>query len=722
MSPNNNQVNRVSDKEDSAWNDELAVARPRQGLQGAAPAAETDGAAQPFIRAVNSQRLIAPANPDSVQTPGQFRRRRHRSSLRRVSRRFTKLVRWRVILIAVLIFSIMPAAGILVFATDATTRVQESLSNLKRVANTLTSRSFTELTLADFGRLQASVQDLAKSLGNARQQSSLVQHFSFLKSDLGTVSGALDGAEQVALAAQNILDGLQPALFFLMGGQSGQSLTTQISSGERLIELLRIGQGKFVTAREQLLAAQRDIKALNLNGLSPDLLLQIQQLEQYHEQLTTIDQFLLEGPDLLTTIFGLNAPRNYLVLSQNSDELRPSGGYISTYGWLRVRRFRITDYAYSPTTPLSPNPPPAEMATTLHIPDWWIHYSQPIYSAWDGSWYADYPHTAQMAAWFYDEGQNPRSPVDGVIAIDLMGFEKILESLGSVSVPGYDEVINAQNFREVVYRIRADKEGHKAFLAAAYKQIFADWQNIDENRAAPLLNAVLSALREKHIMVYFTDARLNEFMSLLGWDGAQRPGHYDYFMAADANLGNKSNSSITRSLTYDVAIQPDGSLKSRAALSYDYAASVADKDPAVKPEHYGNQKDYANLMQVFIPGGSTLTGTDNIQASPQTVNDEHLTTLVATVKVNFDSTERFQYSYTTPSLVEPFGPYQRYRLLLQKQAGTPGDAVNVQLALPPGASLVSASPAPAANYTLDNSILEFRFQLVTDQWIEVIFK
>jgi hypothetical protein len=238
----------------------------------------------------------------------------------------------------------------------------------------------------------------------------------------------------------------------------------------------------------------------------------------------------------------------------------------------------------------------------------------------------------------------------------------------------------------------------------------------------PLLNAVLAALREEHIMIYFTDARLNEFMSLLGWSGAQTPGNYDYFMVADANLGNKSNSSIYRSMTYDVTIQPDGSLKSRAALSYDYSASTADKDPAVQPEHYGNQKDYANLMQVFIPKGSKLTGTDNLQTEPKTVNDERFTILVATVMVSFDSTERFQYSYTTPSLVEPFGPYRRYRLLLQKQAGTPGDEVNVQVALPPGASLVSASPVPAANYVLDNSILEFRLRLVTDQWIEIIFK
>lgn len=56
----------------------------------------------------------------------------------------------------------------------------------------------------------------------------------------------------------------------------------------------------------------------------------------------------------------MDAGRNYLILSENSDELRPSGGYISTWGWLRVRRFRIADYGYNPTTDLTPNPPPTK--------------------------------------------------------------------------------------------------------------------------------------------------------------------------------------------------------------------------------------------------------------------------------------------------------------------------------------------------------------------------
>src|SRR5262249_29116907 len=258
---------------------------------------------------------------------------------------------------------------------------------------------------------------------------------------------------------------------------------------------------------------------LNLKAVSPQLLLRVEDIRQYYDQLYSVNRLLIEAPTLMAKAFGVDEPQDYLILSENSDELRPSGGYISTYGWMRVRRFRIVDYGYSPTTALSPNPPPSEMANQLSIPDWWIHYSKPIYAAWDGSWYADFPSTAQMAAWFYDNGNNPRSPVAGVLAIDIIGFQKILESLGSVTVPGYDEVVTPQNFREVIYHIRAEgkeQSAHKQFLAALYKQILSDWQSVSEQRANQLLTVTLRALQEKHILLYFKDPALNETVNLLG--------------------------------------------------------------------------------------------------------------------------------------------------------------------------------------------------------------
>src|SRR5260221_2681690 len=603
----------------------------------------------------------------SSPPPTRTHRRRRQSPIQRAFRRINKWVKWQVIVVVLLLLVIIPTAGIIVLASDSSARVQETFASVKRVVGSLGQRSFDQLTMTDFDRLQISVQNLSDSLSAAQSQNGFLQHLSFINADLGTTFQILSAAQHMAQAGTTILSGLQPTLFFITQGQKGDANTTQISSGERIIELLQTGQGQFITAQHQIDTAQQLLNGIDPKNASPQVLLKLEQINQYEAQLKSVNDVLLRAPDALSKVFGMNTPQNYLVLSKNNYELRPSGGYISPFGWLRVRRFRIADYGYSPTTSTSPNPPPQSMASEIHVPDWWLQQFDPLHSAWDESWYADFPSTAKMSAWYYDNGQNPRSPVDGVIGIDLFGFKEILGSLGSVNVPEFNAVVTADNFRDVVYEIRNSTDMHKEFLAATYQAIFNQWQTIDSSHSSQLFIAILNAFREKHFVVYFKDAQLNDLANLAGYSGAQMPGNNDYLMVADANLGNKSNSSVVRQITYDVAIQPDASLKSRVTLSYDYSAALADKDPAVKPEDYGDQKDYYNLMQVYLPKGVTITGTDNLPTDFKTIPDATMTTLAVQTKVVFDTSERYQISYTTPPLLESVGGYQRYRLLLQTQ-------------------------------------------------------
>src|SRR5690606_32900820 len=178
-----------------------------------------------------------------------------------------------------------------------------------------------------------------------------------------------------------------------------------------------------LNADEHLRSAEAIVADLRLDNISPDLLVAVDGLIDHQRQVRDYNNLLLESPELLTVALGLDVPQSYLVLAANSDELRPSGGYISTYGWMTVRNGRIAAFDYRATTASSPNPPPAEMAEAIQMPPWWIQYARPIYAAWDSSWHADFPTTAAMAAWYYDNGGNPASPVNGVIGIDLVGFE-----------------------------------------------------------------------------------------------------------------------------------------------------------------------------------------------------------------------------------------------------------------------------------------------------------
>jgi hypothetical protein len=651
----------------------------------------------------------------------RHRRRKRRSFIPRRVRRFLKALPWQLILIVLVLALVVPSAAVAVLAADSYARVREMLASLERVLTTLSARSFTELSENDFERLQASVNNLSAALRRAQQQTSLLRVAASAIGNVEILLKGLDAAQSMSSAAQNMLEGVRPAIILLARSREPEALLAQERLDERLTQLLRAAQGRFETAKTQLASAQANIREIGLAKLPQNLLSDYRQLVRYHALLERVNGILLGLPALIAEAFALDAPKNYLLLSQNNDELRPSGGYISTYGWLRVRQFRIVDYDYSGTSRLSPNPPPDELAATLEVPAWWFKSPTPIMAAWSGSWYADFPSTARMAIWYYEEGENPRTPIDAVIALDLTGFQMLLEALGQVQLAD-GRTIDAATFRQVIYAVRANNQlAHKDFLAQIYRQMMSEWQNLSTERSMALLTAAIRAFEQKHLILYFTNPEVQATAELLGWTGAQADGTADYLMVVDSNMGNKSNSSVVRSITYSATIQADRSLKSRAVLDYDYSAQRAADDPAVAPEHYGNQRDYFSLTQLYVPVGSQLVRAANLQ-SPITVDEQRRHTIFATgFVVPFDEQLRLEFEYTVPNAVQEYGLYQRYQLLIQKQLGTRAERANVQITLPVGSRVISVTPNPSDVFLLDAPILEFRLSLLTDQQIEIIF-
>lgn len=262
----------------------------------------------------------------------------------------------------------------------------------------------------------------------------------------------------------------------------------------------------------------------------------------------------------LPNTLGEGESKTYLILFENNMELRPTGGFIGSYGLLTFDGGRLSDFTisdvYSADGQLNGHvEPPAPIKQYLGEANWWLR---------DSNWDPDFPTSAKRAEWFLDKEMDKN--VDGVIAVDLYPIEDFLKVSGPISLPDYGTQITSENFYEKVQSEVQDNffpGTHKkaSFLTALSKSILGQIGSLSSNQSRQALQLAYKNLNERHVQVFLHDGDLQRVMNNLGWDGAvftpMCSGNCfsDLVGIVEANVGvNKSNYFIKRSAEVDIVI------------------------------------------------------------------------------------------------------------------------------------------------------------------------
>jgi len=132
----------------------------------------------------------------------------------------------------------------------------------------------------------------------------------------------------------------------------------------------------------------------------------------------------------------------YITIFQNDGELRPTGGFMTAYGVLRVDKGRIraekSDDIYSLDKKLNSRlKPPDPIAKYLLSADLKTGIV-PYYYIRDMNFSPDFKDSMSLFLTNYDKIKD-EPKVDGVIAMDTKVLTDLLEVLGPINVPGYGE-------------------------------------------------------------------------------------------------------------------------------------------------------------------------------------------------------------------------------------------------------------------------------------------
>ena len=436
---------------------------------------------------------------------------------------------------------------------------------------------------------------------------------------------------------------------------------------------------------------------------------------------------------------GTDGAKRYLVLGQSADELRGTGGFVSSVWLVTFENGVLSDMRYQDSVRvddwerllLYPKAPPG---LEEHMNAW-------VWLMRDVSWDPDFPTTAQTAKDMYRLGQ--RQNVHGVIAINQWSLLRLVEGLGSIPSPDGEEPVTARNLMSVLEQ-GTDRHGRAYTERILHGILDRIGQPISIPTLVKLASGMADALQERDTLVYFDDPGLQSMAGELGWDGRVSQVDHDYIYVVDSNVGwSKVDRNIQRDIAYVVDLRK--SPRPRASLSLQYVNHSGPGSPPCEPQwlsrgsDYSQQKNacYWNFLRVYIPQGSRLLGWTPLPLPALSVSAEtgrgtpgqdtsgvtsRHNRMVFSGLTTLEAGERKEVSlaYDLPvSILRGDDDSLRYRLLIQKQPGVRHRNVTVDFILPDGLRLASSSVSPARS---DESGASFSLVLDRDILLDVEFE
>ena len=521
-----------------------------------------------------------------------------------------------------------------------------------------------------------------------------------------------DGGTEAAVLA---VGSLKPALAAVQGGSFGLD-----ALGDLLPTLAAAGPAlqQAGAALDRTAAARAELAAAMPNEQLP---WRVRQLLEVADEWLPLGRNGLRLAPYLPALLGADGPRRYLIMAQNEDELRATGGFLTGAGLVTVENGRIADLRFRDSSDVD-----NITAKPYDFPP------QPLYDFMglelfvfrDANYWPDFPTSARKAIDLYAYGLD-LPPLDGAIAIDQEFLRLLVEATGPVPIPDTDKVINANNLLQMLRQARDIQEGQevgewvlnrKAFLggfaAAIQAKVETEFGSIDLPRLARNMAAAADG---RHLSIYLRDPDAAVALAETGWDGhlpSAPPG--DFLMVVDSNMGyNKVNLLVERALTYEVNLGP----RPEATLDilYRHTGEASDEPCTQGVEAEFEQamaylaladKCYWNYVRVYAPGGSVLQASSSHPVPGETLINGRAWDGAAQMVAEQPGLTTFANFMLLPRAAElsamfqyqlPEGVAQSedgatvYHLTVFKQPGTRLELLTVSVALPVGATLLDAS-------------------------------
>lgn len=303
---------------------------------------------------------------------------------------------------------------------------------------------------------------------------------------------------------------------------------------------------------------------------------------------------LLSVLGTLPEFLGFDRAKNYLLIFQNSGELRPTGGFIGSVGELNLLKGKIENLNIRDVYEL-------DGQLKAHVEPHYIvrRYLQPHMYLRDSNFDPDFSSSASYSALLYYFESEKK--VDGVVGIDFEVLKRIIQVIGPIKIKEYNQKIDEKNvfaflqntIEEEFFPGSTEK---RDILNSLFNQIALALEN-NKKKLLKVTSLIPRLLTEKHILLYSANKTTEQIFLANGFAGAisdfrnkDKYGIYDFLSINEANIGvNKANINVTRKVEYSTKLSKNKN-ESKVVLTL---------------ENSGD-KIYKSYIRILTPRGSSF--------------------------------------------------------------------------------------------------------------------
>ncbi len=395
-------------------------------------------------------------------------------------------------------------------------------------------------------------------------------------------------------------------------------------------------------------------------------------LSNVRDQFKGVASLFVDAKPLLKNIpkiLGKDKEQTYLLLFQNENEQRATGGFLTAYAVFKIKNGKMTiaksDDIYTLDNSIAVHPAAPREILTYHkgVSQFFIR---------DSNLSPDLVKTIDLFNSLYAKS-GERINYDGVVMLNSKVLVDMLTIFGDTEVNGVRfsaEIDKRCDCPQVIYAlsdmvdrpVNYVKTNRKGILGDLMYALFYKAIGFSPSKYwGTLAQTMFKNMEEKNILLYYKDQSIQSAVEKMNYAGRVRDYDGDYLNVINVNFaGAKSNLFVTKTIETTV----NTGTKERE-LSVEYRNPYPHSDCSLERGGLCLNATLRNWVRVYVPKGSQLVDFKGSLMKVQTYDELGKTVFEGFMTVAPLGKSEIKVTYKLPSSVDT----NKYKLLMQKQAG-----------------------------------------------------